>query len=517
MSHTSKRPRTLVGRLDHFFFAKEVPFGLALVRICFPLALLVPMLPRWFHVREVFSLDGATAPLTMLYGSSIFIPELPGSAAVAIYSAMLFALLSMCVGWHTRTSTIIAGLLYWYFNMLDATGTLTKYSAIAVDAFVALSLCNSGAVWSIDAWRKRSESAIPQLPGFASGIPRVEMWPARLLQILIGVTYFGAAITKLQTPQFFTGDQLRYWIHTHVNYSHPVGEFMMQYPAMFVVSAYGTILWEILFLFLVFRPSGRPIMLTLGLLFHVGTSLILGLYVFPLICLSLYFAYLSERDVQRIAIFVRRLKRSWGWQRARKPSLAGQVNPIAAVWRDRIRLPSPMLYVVLIAAVASFGVEAEHQLDPYGLRRSEGPHGLEPIDEAVVREMVNASQRIRNKDKIFSFDVGNVMVAGILANHRETFRANEFAIAQVCMNPPHEDIWLQCNVHDHEGRIVHQEGYVVAREQTRVNFEFNLGQWPAGEYSIVLQTRGEDLSHRTITVQPDGGAVTLTSGSVSNP
>lgn len=504
MPRIATQPRTLTGRLGQFFFAKEAPYGLALVRICLPLALLVAMLPRWLHVREAFSADGATAQLSMLYGLTASLPELPGSAAVAAYSAMLLALLSMSAGWHTRASTIIAGVLYLYFNLLDSTGTLTKYSAIAVDAFVALSFCNAGAVWSVDAWRRQlNEPTGAIAPGDASRIPRVELWPTRLIQLLVAVTYFGAAVTKLQTPQFFTGDQLRYWIHTHVNYSHPVGEVLMHYPATFVLAAYGSILWEALFLFLVFRPTARPIMLSLGIMFHLGTCLILGLYVFPLVCVSLYFAFLSERDVQRIAVSVRRLRRRMGWHRPRKQTVPAGLNPIAAVFRDRIRMPSPLLYVVVIAAVASIGVEAELQLDPYGLRRSEGPHQLEPIDENIVREMVNSSQRIRNKDKIFSFDVGSVLVAGILANHRETFAADEFAIAQACMNPPHEDIWLQCNVHSKDGEIVHQEGYVVAREQTRVNFEFNLRQWPAGEYVIVLQTRGEDLNHRKITVRPD--------------
>ena len=45
-------------RVDNFFFAPEVPYGLALLRIIFPIVLMGMILPRWAVVRELFSTDG---------------------------------------------------------------------------------------------------------------------------------------------------------------------------------------------------------------------------------------------------------------------------------------------------------------------------------------------------------------------------------------------------------------------------------------------------------------------------
>ncbi|GIT28627.1 MAG: hypothetical protein Ct9H300mP1_06730 [Planctomycetaceae bacterium] len=45
-------------------------------------------------------------------------------------------------------------------------------------------------------------------------------WPRRLMQLLIGLIYLGAAITKIHTPTFFSGDQLRFWLMTDVNNSN---------------------------------------------------------------------------------------------------------------------------------------------------------------------------------------------------------------------------------------------------------------------------------------------------------
>ena len=58
------------GGVRHFLFAEEVPYGLAIVRMLLPLALLAAVIPRWFHARELFSVDGAPAPLWYAYGQA---------------------------------------------------------------------------------------------------------------------------------------------------------------------------------------------------------------------------------------------------------------------------------------------------------------------------------------------------------------------------------------------------------------------------------------------------------------
>lgn len=503
MSHSLDSQPSVAARLQQFFFAKEVPYGLALVRICLPLALLIPMIPRWFRARELYSSDGATTQLSMLYGIRDMLPELPGTAVAALFSVLIVSLFCMALGWKARTSTIIATVLYTYFNMLDSTGTLTKYSAIATNALIAMCFANSGAIWSVDAWlRGNSQAGAVKWPGDSSHLERAEIWPARLVQLLIGIVYFGAAITKLQTPTFFSGDQLRYWIHTHVNYSHSIGELLMLFPAAFVAFAYITVVWEILFVFLVWRRLGKAWMLGLGVMFHFGTCLILGLYVFPLVCCSLYLAFVNERDVQSFAAAFRRWRRRQSWMKARKPTAVVQPNPALAMLKDRLRLPASLLYAGLFVGVAMVSIEAEHYIDPYGMNRPEGPHELKPMDDAVVREMLTASSQIRNKDKIFSFDVGSVVVAGILSNKRAAFHSDEVAVAQVCMNPPFEDIWIQCDVHTKDGNLVRQDGFVVTREQMRVDFMYDLRQWEPGDYIAVLKARGEPVGQRAFSVLP---------------
>ena len=117
------------------------------------------------------------------------------------------------------------------------------------------------------------------------------------MQLLIGIIYLGAAVTKMHTPAYFSGDQLMFWMITNVNFENPVGEYLTLFPSLTVVFAYIVIVWEILFLFLAWSGWKRIIMLGLGVTFHLMTTLTLGLYVFPMVCIASYFAFFNQDDV----------------------------------------------------------------------------------------------------------------------------------------------------------------------------------------------------------------------------
>ena len=65
----------LRGRFGRFFYEREVPFGLALFRVFLPLSVLIPMVPRWFRARELYSADGAPASINPVPMGSTVIRE----------------------------------------------------------------------------------------------------------------------------------------------------------------------------------------------------------------------------------------------------------------------------------------------------------------------------------------------------------------------------------------------------------------------------------------------------------
>jgi len=493
-------------RFNDFFFARERPFGLALARICLSLVLLSVMVPRWSHARELFSADGAAAPLSVNYGMPDFLPVPSGTVAVAMASVLIFTLLTSALGWCTRLSLLLSFGLYSYLNMLDCLGTLTKYSVIASHGLLILSLSNCGAIWSVDALLSRRSVGRQNdrrllMPYEPSGSVYGDVWPRRIMQFLIGLIYLGAAFTKMHTPAFFSSDQMRQWMLTNVNNANPIGEWLAGYPETLVVAAYVTIVWEVVFIFLAWSGYGRPLMIALGVFFHLGTTLLLGLYIFPLVCFSLYLAFLEESDVQRLAAWFRRLAR-----RGNRAAIALR-NAVPRIdgRLPEISLPQARGAFAFAALLLVFGgVELEYQLDPFGARRAEGAYELVEIDAESVGQMLRPSEPIRDEDKFLSFEIGTDLLGDVVVNRRKEFRHGDTLVAQAVLNPPHEDMWVECNLLDADGHVIDEVGQIVERSKLRASWAYEMkASLTPGEYWLVIRVRGRNLTRQSFTLLAD--------------
>lgn len=499
---SSVRP---LAALREFFLADHVPYGLALTRIFLPLAALLPMLYRLPHVRILFSADGAPQPLFELFGQANPIPVFPAPITVALYALMVFCLVSGSVGWRTRLSFAIGTPLYIAMNLLDAVSTMTKYSVIASHLLVLLSLSQCGAVWSVDAAIRRRRSPEPADP------PRVPIWPVRLMQLLFCFVYFGAAITKIQTDSFFSGEQMRYWMLSNWNYENPVGELMAMWTPLLLISAYITVVWEILFAVLVWRPIGRFFAVGLGATFHFMTWVTLGLIVFPSICISGYLCFVTERDV----LWVRqRLSRLLPASR----TLRGPLDRLAALIEARpAAVPALGAWIGVATLTVVVYAEVEQRMDVFGEQANGGPLPLRQLDRDEALRMINNPRPLREKDKYFSFDIGSRLIGNQLANHRDEFEYGDVIVAQCNLNPPHEDLWVELLLKDDQGRLIEQSGQFVTRDMLRANFFYDTGnKLVPGRYAFVLRSSGKEIFTREFTLSGDPESVPSMAGMLTN-
>ncbi|QDT45359.1 Vitamin K-dependent gamma-carboxylase [Gimesia alba] len=493
-------------RFQRFFFTEEVPYGLAIVRMLVPMVLLGTVCTRWPYSRELFSADGAPAPLAEIFRYYDFLPILPGTVVVGLFAALAFFLFCSCIGWMTRFSLIASVTLYTYFCFMDCISMATKYSVISTHVLFLLSLSRCGSIWSVDSWLKgkREKKTLPLYTKHE--LPRSEIWPQRLMQILIALVYFGAAITKLHTPGYLEGDQISYWAMSRYNNPHPLGEFLTMYPIMLSVMSYVAIVWEIAFVFVVWRKWGRILGLGLGAAFHIGTLFSLGLYIFPMVSISIYFCFLTESDVQWISAQFRRLVRRAGWLKQTAASLGAAIEkyrpqPVAG-WK------SPTAWVTGIVAVLVLSIYVEHQQDIYGLRRPEGRMTLHEVDPELMAEMLAPEQTMKQKDKFLSVDTGTQMVGGWLTNRKSEFMIGEMILVQCCLNPPHEDIWIDCHFCEEDGRIVHRSGQIVLRENLRSAFQvYTPESLEPGNYYVSIKSKGKEVLRRSVTLLPKLSAV----------
>lgn len=472
---------TVMKRLQEWFYAKETPYSLALIRILFPLAMLVAVVPRWFHVRELYSTDGAPTPFWTGYGYPDLLPIFSPEIAMGLYTAMVFLLIAACIGWKTRVSLSLLMFLIPYFGMLDTLSTLTKYTIFVSHLSLLLALSECGAVWSVDAWIAKRRS-----PGIAT--PKVEIWPQRLIQLLVGVVYFGAAATKVQTEGFFSGDQMLFWTMTNMNYPNPLGDWMSLYPSFLVFSGYLSICWEVLFIFLIWKDPSRKIMLALGILFHVMTYFLLGLIVFPLLFLAIYCCFLYESEAKRLGEFVASLI-----PKHRESEHARTTITRIATWP---------VFGALLLVTSVVSIAAERQQDVYERNGPNGPIVLQPIPPELAHKLLRNDQKIKVEDQLFSIKFGTTTVGGHIANPRRTFTAGETVTMQAQLIRPHSDLWLEYTLRDPENRVVAREGVMAPREEMRKTLRIPLSdQLVAGEYWLAIEVNGTPSMKRRMIIR----------------
>lgn len=484
-------------QFEEFFFRKEIPYGMALVRILLPAIIFFVMVQRWRFAREFYSADGAPAPLALGYGYTDFLPLMSGNWAVLLFTLMLFLLVTLMIGWKSRLSALGVCLLYTYFTLQDSLGSLTKYSVIASHGFLLLSLSECGAVWSVDRLIELKKNGIRQ-PLRLLGVGRaVEIWPQRLMQLCLAFIYFGAAVTKLQTSGYFTGDQTRFWMLTNLNHDNPLGEFMTLQPALLVPMMYIALFWEGTFLLLVWKRSLRGIYLATGVLFHVMTTVMLGLVIFPSICLAMYFCFMTQDDLEwwreRVARTVQGMPRlNW---------LTRLPSRIAA----RLTAPFSQLgnigFTVCLICLTLAGTMSERALGVYAGHTPE-MFVLQPMPTEQARQMLRNETVIAEQDKLLSFDIGQTLIGGVVVeSNQPRFKTGSKLYAQANLIPPHGDLVLECLLINEHGHIHDQNQGIATRESLRYTFPYEISEAKQpGKYQFVLKCNNQEVARKTIEI-----------------
>ncbi len=478
-----------------FFFRQEVPYGLALTRICLSAATLINMGVRWPRAVELYSADGAATPIAINYGYSGMLPLLSGPWTMLLFSVMMFLLFALMVGWKTRLAAWGVFFLYTFFCLQDSLSTLTKYTVISSHVFLLLALSECGAVWSVDRYREWKRLGLSRSLRWLAEGRAVDIWPQRLVQLMIAIVYFGAAITKLQTPSYFSGEQMHYWLLTNVNNWNPVGEWLSQYPFLLVPMCYLTIVWEITFLFMVWRPGFRVPFLLIGTVFHLLTTLTLGLYAFPLVCMSIYLAFIKPEDIAWWrALRARRacqrpvpVRRRSGWV----SRWTGQLWP-------QLSRSGSLGFATCLLLLAGLGMLTHYTRE---LQASHPEHRpvLEPLPRERVQELFRGDREIAEEDMLFSLAIGKHLVSDRVLWNQNRFSPGDRIYIQVNVVPPHGDMLLECRLANSQGIVLDQTDGVLTRDNHKYTFQyFLLDTMEPGEYVFSFRFNNREVARRTI-------------------
>jgi len=256
-----------------FFTAKGTPLNLSVFRIILFTAFFLYVVRELKFERIIFL---SQLPVDLRYpplGLGFIIYNLPVNATLAAITttAMLVFCVMAAIGLFTRTSAILTVVFALYaLGIPQIYGKVNHYHHLVwFAAILAMSRCSD--VLSVDAifsaWRRadRGETAPPT-------VSVVYALPLRFVWLTLGVIYFFPGVWKYWSggPAWIFSDNLKFVMYQkwfELGTWQPLIR-IDQSPLVMQMSALGTILFEVSFIFLLFSPRLRSLAAIGGIVFH---------------------------------------------------------------------------------------------------------------------------------------------------------------------------------------------------------------------------------------------------------
>ncbi|MCP3142453.1 hypothetical protein [Pyxidicoccus xibeiensis] len=289
--------------------------GASLFRICAGAAIIIQYLVNHAQRRVLFGPEG-------LWPWDTFATEMTHSANFSVYAwsrslpwfevcfhlGLLVSLLWL-VGWHTRITTPLTWFFTWSLHQRFP-GIWDGGDNIIHLVLVYAMFADVGAWFSLDEKRRATR---PQ-PGGAWGQFQAMLHNTALLAFAmqISLVYGVAGLYKVQGGAWQDG--------TAVYHAFRGGQFVwpgfteLIYGNAIVVTllTYCTVAFQVAFPFLLFlNRYTRRVAVVLGLTFHLGIALFLGLITFSLFMASVDLALMDDDEYRAVGRWLARQWRRW--------------------------------------------------------------------------------------------------------------------------------------------------------------------------------------------------------------
>jgi hypothetical protein len=204
-----------------------------------------------------------------------------------VFGILFFGSLVLWIlGWKTRWTCPIVFVGVVYMNYVDilAAYTLNKMFVVSMAIFLCVP---HGYLWSIE---KKKQ------------IPKVSVWPVRILQMTLVIHYFFAGMSKVKGGDWLQ-DPYVLWSQIQGLYRTPIASWMLNtFPrSAWAWMQYAALLFELLSPVLFLSKRLRPIGMIWGALFQTLVALTMHmLFFFSFQMLCLYIFFIDEKLLHRI-------------------------------------------------------------------------------------------------------------------------------------------------------------------------------------------------------------------------
>jgi hypothetical protein len=213
----------------------------------------------------------------------------------ALFWSGLVVTLLFTLGLWTRFMTPLFAIAVWSLYHRDPwiTNGGTRLLCIVV---VYLLVADLGSRFSIDAWLRRTATSAPA-NAYSTMLHNTSMI---LIIVQLCIVYIFSTIYKLDGPAWQQGTGLYYaLLDPEFNVSPLVG-LVTQNALLITAGSYGTLLYQSAFPWLILHPRLKYPMIGIGLLFHLGIAIMMGLWWFSAVLISCETVLLTDDQYARV-------------------------------------------------------------------------------------------------------------------------------------------------------------------------------------------------------------------------
>jgi vitamin K-dependent gamma-carboxylase len=201
-----------------------------------------------------------------------WVPVASGPVLHSLFVGLVVLGVAVACGAFYRITAPSLALGLTYFQLLDVSTYLNHYYLAGLLAWL-LAASPAARAYSFDAWRhgRRGRSVDPT----------VSLGVLYLLRLQVGVVYVSAGLAKAQSDWLVHGQPLRIWLSARSNL--PILGDLLLLDGTALVMSWAGFLFDSTVVFFLLMKRTRPVAYLVAIGFHVGTSLLFPIGMFPLI------------------------------------------------------------------------------------------------------------------------------------------------------------------------------------------------------------------------------------------
>tara|TARA_Y100000385_G_scaffold235419_1_gene249203 strand:- start:143 stop:1543 length:1401 start_codon:yes stop_codon:yes gene_type:complete len=283
---------TVIDRsINQLFNQKKNISPLIIFRIIFGLMMFAStlrfILKGWveeFYINPVFYFN---------YLGFEWVKPLNSEGMWILFYLLLISTVFIAFGFLYRISIISYFLIFTYIELIDKTYYLNHYYFISVLSFILIFLPLHRS-FSLDSYL-----------GICKRVNYVKSWTINCIKLQIGMVYFFAGIAKLNYHWLFEAQPMINWLKHQSDF--PIfGKFLLKDYTAYLFSWVGA-LFDLSIFFILINKRCRIFGYILVVIFHVMTSIMFPIGVFPLVMICSTLIFFSENFHSKVIYFISKL------------------------------------------------------------------------------------------------------------------------------------------------------------------------------------------------------------------